>query len=85
MTEKSSRISGLSESGASAVSAAASDAGEWTQEGAKLTPGCAPVTAPPRDGAGRAGGGKPPQFGWHRRSCLSVPNDRYWSFGTFLF
>ena len=35
MTEKSSRISGLSESGAFAVSAAVSDAGEWTQEGSE--------------------------------------------------
>ena len=35
MTEKSSRISGLSESGAYAVSAAVSDAGEWTQEGSE--------------------------------------------------
>ena len=33
------------------------------RRGAKLTPGCAPVTAPPRDGAGRAGGGKPPHYG----------------------
>jgi hypothetical protein len=35
MTEKSSRMSGLSESGAYAVSAAVSDAGEWTQEGSE--------------------------------------------------
>lgn len=34
-TEKSSRMSGLPESGMCAVSAAASGAGEWTQEGSE--------------------------------------------------